>query len=70
MEGIATYEDSYEYMKMLTKDLLSEQPISINFDKLDTDSAGTIRKAIAEALSKRSSAVYNIIASNSDQLLH
>lgn len=70
MEGITTYESSYEYIKMLTKDLISGQPIAINFAKLDTESAGAIRKALSETLSQRSTDVYNIIASNQDQLLH
>ena len=69
MEGITTYESSYEYLKMLTKDLLSNQSIAINWAKLDTDSAGVIMKALSEAISQRSKAVYNIIASNSSQLL-
>ena len=69
MEGIVTYEESYEYLKILSKDLLTNQPITINWAKLDTDSAGVIMKALSEAISKRSSSVYNIIASNSSQLL-
>jgi hypothetical protein len=70
MEGITTYESSYEYIKMLTKDLISGQPIAINFAKLDTESAGAIRKVLSETLSQRSTEVYNIIASNQNQLLH
>lgn len=70
MEGITTYESSYEYIKMLTKDLISGQPIAINFAKLDTESAGAIRKVLSETLSQRSTDVYNIIASNQNQLLH
>ena len=70
MEGIVTYESSYEYIKLLNKDLLAEVPLTIHFSKLDTETAGQLRKSIANILSDRSHEIYNTMASNQDQLLH
>jgi hypothetical protein len=67
MEGISIYESSYNELLAMGK-ALSTDSIVINFNKLDTNSAGLIREAIASSIHSRISDVYDVIESSSGKV--
>lgn len=60
MESIKTYETSYSELTKLKKKLSGDQ-ITIDLTKLDTQTAGAIRTALQNVISKRTSEVSAVI---------
>lgn len=61
MESTKIYEECYKEILSMKKSLSSDV-LNINFTKLDNNTAGELRDAISTVLSRRSSAIYNVIA--------
>jgi replicative DNA helicase len=63
MESNSIYQESYNELKSIKKSLGSNS-LKINFDKLDTETAGAIRSALSNAISTRSSTIISVIGNN------
>lgn len=61
MESEKIYEESYESLTQIQRQLLTGDIVNIDLSKLDTESAGALRTAISQTISNRQSAVYSVI---------
>ena len=60
MEGKETYKNSYEYLQNLCIQNTTGE-VYIEYSKLDTESAGQLRKLINQFVSKRKKEVFAVI---------
>lgn len=65
MESLTTYNQSIDEMKRIKKNIGSGS-VSINFEKLDTETAGQLRTAITNVLVKRTADCRNVIMTNNN----
>lgn len=65
MEGSKIYEESYEELKNLANFIAHTDSITIDFKKLDTESAGAIRTAILDVVNDRLPDVLVVIQNSS-----
>lgn len=65
METNSIYEESYDQIKKLIK-ANTTSSITIEYDKLDTESAGEIRGAIDRALLRRKREVEYVVLNHKD----
>ena len=64
MEGKSVYESSLEEIRKVQRSLATGGSISIDVNKLDSQTRGVVVQALANALSKRTKEVLNVISGN------
>lgn len=67
MEGNSVYEDSYDELKRIKKQLGSSK-ITINLEKLDENSKRTIITSLSYTIAQREAAVNAIISGSNSYL--
>lgn len=60
MESIKNYEESYKELQTIVKQLSTES-LTINFNKLDSTTAGLLRESLVTAIDKRKGELTSII---------
>lgn len=60
MESIKNYEESYKELQTIVKQLSTES-LTINFNKLDSTTAGLLRESLVTAITKRKGELTSII---------
>jgi hypothetical protein len=63
MESLTTYEKSIEELNKIKKNVNSDT-LTINFNKLDSETTDQLRKAITNVVFKRSSECNSVIMNN------
>ena len=68
MEGKSIYEDSLTEIRKIQRSLATGGTISIDVNKLDSETRGAIVTALANTLSKRNKEVLNTISGHNNGL--
>ena len=64
MESVTVMEKSYNELQRIKKSLLGGNSVTIEFNKLDINTAGILKTALNKAISEREKKLYSIITNS------
>lgn len=68
MESISVMENSYKELQRIKKSLLGGNSVTIEFNKLDINTAGLLKTALNRAISERDKKLYSVITNSNTMM--